>query len=111
MSENWKKISIAAVLGLMGLTSGAVYDYYQHVNVPQHTLSIGGRGVSLKQFSIDPSRIEARAAVVYDPISGKILYQKNAQMQLPLASLTKLAAARAVLSSAGRDQMVIISGE
>ena len=34
--------------------------------------------------------IEAKAAIVYDLAAGKTLYQKNADAQLPLASLTKL---------------------
>ena len=34
--------------------------------------------------------ISAKAAIVYDLAEGKVLYEKNAQAQLPLASLTKL---------------------
>lgn len=34
--------------------------------------------------------IEARSAIVYDVVTGKTLYAKNADAQLPLASLTKL---------------------
>ncbi len=34
--------------------------------------------------------IEAKAAIVYDLATGKTLYAKNADAQLPLASLTKL---------------------
>lgn len=34
--------------------------------------------------------IEAKAAIVYDLATGKTLYEKNADAQLPLASLTKL---------------------
>ncbi len=34
--------------------------------------------------------IEGRAAVVYDVANGKIIFQKNANARMPLASLTKL---------------------
>lgn len=34
--------------------------------------------------------IQAKAAIVYDLATGKVLYAKNADAQLPLASLTKL---------------------
>ncbi|MHB0865931.1 MAG: D-alanyl-D-alanine carboxypeptidase family protein [Minisyncoccota bacterium] len=34
--------------------------------------------------------IEAKAAIVYDLATGEVLYAKNADAQLPLASLTKL---------------------
>ena len=42
--------------------------------------------------------LEAKAAVVYDLFTGKILYAKNADAQLPLASLTKLLTVYAALS-------------
>lgn len=42
--------------------------------------------------------LSAKAAVVYDPTTKKILFEKNPHMQLPLASLTKLMTADAVLS-------------
>ncbi len=34
--------------------------------------------------------LTAKAAIVYDLITGEVLYEKNAEAQLPLASLTKL---------------------
>lgn len=34
--------------------------------------------------------LSAKAAIVYDLTTGKVLYEKNAEAQLPLASLTKL---------------------
>ena len=43
-------------------------------------------------------QIEAKAAIVYDLSTGKILYAKNAEAQLPLASLTKLLTVYSALS-------------
>ncbi|MDP2651873.1 MAG: hypothetical protein Q8O94_01930, partial [bacterium] len=41
--------------------------------------------------------LEAKAAIVYDLITGETLYAKNADAQLPLASLTKLLTVYAAL--------------
>lgn len=41
--------------------------------------------------------VEAKAAIVYDLAAGETLYAKNADAQLPLASLTKLLTAYAAL--------------
>jgi D-alanyl-D-alanine carboxypeptidase len=35
-------------------------------------------------------RVEGKAAIVYDLVTGQTLYEKNSRSQLPLASLTKL---------------------
>jgi D-alanyl-D-alanine carboxypeptidase (penicillin-binding protein 5/6) len=53
--------------------------------------------------------LNARAAVLYDPVTGRILFAKNADMPLPLASLTKLMAAHAVLGSTPTDARISIS--
>src|SRR6478672_1405473 len=37
-----------------------------------------------------PSRVAARAAIVVDSTTGRVLYQKGAHRRLPIASLTKL---------------------
>jgi D-alanyl-D-alanine carboxypeptidase len=42
--------------------------------------------------------VEAKAAIVYDLATGETLYAKNAEAQLPLASLTKLLTVYAALS-------------
>lgn len=52
----------------------------------------------LSQITLDPNNISGRAAVVYDPTSGRVLFAKNADETLPLASLTKLMTAQTVLA-------------
>ena len=37
-----------------------------------------------------PFRVDARAAIVVDRTTGRVLYQKGAHRRLPIASLTKL---------------------
>jgi len=49
-------------------------------------------------IALQEGALKAKAAILYDPASGRILFSKNAQQQLPLASLTKLMTAEAVLA-------------
>ncbi|NNM84112.1 D-alanyl-D-alanine carboxypeptidase [Candidatus Parcubacteria bacterium] len=52
--------------------------------------------------------IEAKAAVVYDIATRKILYAKNAEAQLPLASLTKLLTVYAALKELSPNTPITI---
>ncbi|MDO8593291.1 MAG: serine hydrolase [bacterium] len=52
--------------------------------------------------------LEAKAAVVYDLITGEMLYAKNADAQLPLASLTKLLTVYAALAVLSPDTPITI---
>ncbi|HUX80722.1 MAG TPA: hypothetical protein VMV38_00110 [Candidatus Paceibacterota bacterium] len=52
--------------------------------------------------------IEARAAIVYDLVTGKTLYEKNADAQLPLASLTKLLTMYAAFATLSPDTPITI---
>ena len=63
------------------------------------------------QLAVSPQDIVAKAAIVYDPTQNRILFAKNAQESLPLASLTKIMTAQAVLSSIATDTMVTITPE
>lgn len=56
-----------------------------------------------------PHALTAKAAIVYDPTTKKVLFAKNADMQLPLASLTKLMSAETVLSLSDPDSIVTIT--
>ena len=60
-------------------------------------------------FSTAP--IEAEAAIVYDLATGETLYEKNADAQLPLASLTKLLTVYAAVSALPEGSIVTISRE
>ncbi len=50
-----------------------------------------------------------KAAVIYDPTTGKILFAQNEEIQLPLASLAKLMPASAVLQSEPSSRFVHIT--
>lgn len=55
--------------------------------------------------------VEAEAAIVYDLTTGETLYAKNADAQLPLASLTKLLTVYAALAELPPDTPIIISAD
>lgn len=52
--------------------------------------------------------LQAKAAIVYDLTTGQVLYSKNADAQLPLASLTKLLTVYTALTVLGPDAVVTI---
>ncbi len=52
--------------------------------------------------------LEAKASIVYDLTTGKTLYAKNANDQLPLASLTKLLTVYAAVSELSPDTPITI---
>ncbi|MHB8860293.1 MAG: D-alanyl-D-alanine carboxypeptidase family protein [Minisyncoccota bacterium] len=55
--------------------------------------------------------IEAKAAIVYDLATGETLYAKNADAQLPLASLTKLLTVYAALSELPPNARITIPAD
>lgn len=55
--------------------------------------------------------VEAKAAIVYDLAFGKVLYAKNADAQLPLASLTKLLTVYAALSELSPSTPITIPAD
>lgn len=55
--------------------------------------------------------LEAKAAVVYDLVTKQVLYAKNADAQLPLASLTKLLTVYAALSELSPDTPITIPAD
>jgi len=53
--------------------------------------------------------LEAQAAIVYDLTTGETLYSKHADVQLPLASLTKLLAVYAAVTALSPETPIAIS--
>ncbi len=54
-------------------------------------------------------KLSARAAVLFDPKDGSILFSKNALTELPLASITKLMTAEIVLTEESPETLVRIT--
>lgn len=64
-----------------------------------------------KPLTLANNALLAKAAIVYDPTTGKILYAKNASATLPLASLTKLMTAQVVLSALPPTKLITLSAK
>jgi serine-type D-Ala-D-Ala carboxypeptidase (penicillin-binding protein 5/6) len=64
---------------------------------------------SVPTVTLADNALIARAAVLYDLGSSRVLYQKNANEALPLASLTKLMAVETVLSQRSPNTLIQIT--
>ena len=77
-------------------------------------LSLSGQAAAAAEFKIPSvaladSALIAKSAILYDTGTGRVLYQKHAYEQVPLASLTKLMAVQTVLSVKSPDTPVQIT--
>src|SRR3989338_983782 len=84
------------------------------INVPPFI----GMPVEAKELAVFPAPIAlpaedlaAKAAVLYDPTTGQILFAKNAPEPLALASLTKLMTAQTILAQTSERQIVTITSQ
>ena len=57
-----------------------------------------------------PPEVRARAALVADPQTGEIIYAKNPDKRLPMASITKLMTALLTVESKQPDDVVTVRG-
>jgi D-alanyl-D-alanine carboxypeptidase (penicillin-binding protein 5/6) len=58
-----------------------------------------------------PPPVVAESAIVIDPVSGRVLYAKNADQRRPVASTQKLVTALVVMDSGSIDRPVTISAD
>ena len=65
----------------------------------------------IRNWSINQPEIEAKATLILGVEKNKILYQKNIEQVLPIASLTKLMTGLIVLEEMDLDQVITISQE
>ncbi|MBL7155037.1 MAG: D-alanyl-D-alanine carboxypeptidase [Candidatus Portnoybacteria bacterium] len=65
----------------------------------------------IRNWHINQPEIEAKAALIFAPEKNKILYQKNIEQVLPIASLTKLMTGLVILEEMDLDQIVTVSKE
>ncbi len=65
----------------------------------------------IRNWSINQPEIEAKATLIFGVEKNKILYQKNIEQVLPIASLTKLMTGLIVLEEMDLDKVITISQE
>ncbi len=103
-----KQISfgLAAALLTLGAFGAGVYGA---VTLYKSGQAAATALVETPSITLSESALAAKSAVLYDLGTAKVLYQKNAYEQLPLASLTKLMTVEMVLSLKSPDTPVQIT--
>jgi D-alanyl-D-alanine carboxypeptidase (penicillin-binding protein 5/6) len=84
----------ASIVGLMifGFATGAVFamEYFKSPVLPQKSQSAAAAEIMAAKDAFSGVSVLAQGVIVADIDTGAVLYQKNADVQLPLASLTKV---------------------
>ncbi len=57
---------------------------------------------------VPPPPVAAQSVIVVDPVSGRVLYAKNADIPRPVASTQKIVTALTILQSGGLDKTVTV---
>mgnify|MGYP001602944476 CR=1 FL=1 len=60
---------------------------------------------------VPPPELAAKAAVIYDPMGSTILFEKNADAPLGIASITKIMTTLVALEHVGEDEVISISAQ
>ena len=97
---------LVAVVMTLGAFGAGVYGA---ALLNTQSLSAAAVESKIKQVTLPDNALMAKSAVLYELGTGRILYQKNAHEQLPLASLTKLMSIEIVLSLKSADTPVQIT--
>lgn len=62
------------------------------------------------QLKVSALSVSAKAAAVIDAISGKMLYSKNSDLRLPMASTTKIMTALILCESTDLERQITVTG-
>ncbi|MCL5970079.1 MAG: D-alanyl-D-alanine carboxypeptidase [Patescibacteria group bacterium] len=125
MKAAWKFLLI--FISFIVLVSFAVYYYYAFPNENEGIFSplpeflnrlknnqVSGLKIWLPQIyaqNFDDNLIFAKSALVYDLATGKVLYEKNPKIRLPMASLTKVMAAVIGIENQKKNDEYLVSKE
>ena len=80
----------------------------QNLEIPASNLD-AVKNLSLRPGEIGEPYIPARAAYLLDTSTGEVLYEKNADEELPMASTTKIMTAIVVLEHASLTESAVVS--
>ncbi len=101
--------TIAAALCLV-LFAGAFW-FADALPNPTNTLTTARASQAAAAAAIGDVPLTARAAIVYDAHQRKVLFAKNADAQLPLASLTKLMLALIAVETLPSDDAITVTSQ
>jgi D-alanyl-D-alanine carboxypeptidase len=65
----------------------------------------------IRDWGVNEPQTDAKAALIFDVNKNKLLYQKNSDWVLPIASLTKLMTALIVLENIDLEKIAVVSKE
>ena len=100
-------MSIVALLVLTLVMEPKLQAKWQAEQLAAVASAMRSEVVELKE--LPPVSVEAKSAIVYDVSTGKTLYAKESNEQLPLASLTKLVTALVADEVVGQGTKVVVS--
>lgn len=108
---NFKKIEVGEWLGGMTAFVLEKREPFQLPLVSQPYLMSQDSPdfLPIRNWQINEPEIEAKAALIFDPGKDKILFQKNIEQVLPIASLTKLMTGLIVLEKMDLGEIVVVS--
>lgn len=87
-----KKIIIAALLCVsLAVPSTAQAGYWQETEENEAVIASAGESVTLQ--------LDCKSAILMEPLTGKVLYEHNADQRLPEASITKVMTVLLVLEA------------
>jgi D-alanyl-D-alanine carboxypeptidase len=92
-------------LCLLGIAAFALVFAYMGSRLPATEQSAAAAAATDPFVDIS---LEAKSAIVVDLVTGKTLYERNADIQLPLASLTKVPLMLVVADALPRDTIITI---
>lgn len=98
---------VAAIVSLLLIGAGAFLFTYAFMQKSAPDAQVAAAAEALPDPFKDIS-IQAKGAIVVDVLTGKTLYEKNPDAQLPLASITKVATALAVAEALSPDTVITI---
>ncbi len=103
------RMALEGSFTLLSLFSLMLAGAYFKTQENHHVLAASAALAST--FAVEPMMLEARSAIIFDARDGRVLYEKNADESWPLASLTKLMSAEAILSMKAPDAQVEITDD
>lgn len=106
---NKKLIDILRYISAAAIFSILIFSYYKDtLKAPQNSPAISEAPFYENTASIDTGAV---SAIVCDANSGEIIYSKNPDEKLPMASTTKIMTALVVLENTSLDEIVTVSEE
>jgi len=101
-----KSVFIGFIIG--GIFAVLMLSIYMSPDIGQNTSLSKGTQQSIQNTTNNYKNIklQAKSAIVYKPQTGEILYEKNKNIQLPLASITKVMNAIVVNENTSNNKKV-----